>query len=256
MTMWAQDRQQRILLLLAAQRQLSTEHLARELQISRETLRRDLVGLEDAGKLSRVHGGVTLAGPREEVSFTAPRAVHHAEQKRMAAAASELVRPGECCFIEAGSATAALARVLASVPDLAVITNSLEVASIMRAGRTDADVTLLGGQVAEEDSATYGELTLQMVGQFSADIAVLAPAALHGEQGAMSRNTSQAALGRAMVARAGRLIMLADSAKLGQTSRAVLAKCDDIDVLVTDTNADQAKLDALAAAGVGRILTA
>ena len=256
MTMWAQDRQQRILLLLAAQRQLSTEHLARELQISRETLRRDLVGLEDAGKLSRVHGGVTLAGPREEVSFTAPRTVQHAELKRMAAVASELVRPGECCFIEAGSATAALARVLASVPDIAVITNSIEVASIMRAGRTDADVILLGGQVAEENPATYGELTLQMVEQFSADIAILSPASVHGEQGAMSRNASQAAVGRAMVSRSGRLIMLADSGKIGQTSRAVLAKCDDIDVLVTDSNAEQAALDALTAAGVGRILTA
>ena len=256
MTMWAQDRQQRILLLLSTHRQLSTEHLARELQISRETLRRDLVGLEDSGKLSRVHGGVTLAGPREELPPVMPRVPQQADVKRIAVAAADLIRPGESCFIDAGPIASALARLLTPVADVSVVTNSTEVAGILRGSRSGSSVLLLGGAVTEEIPGTFGELTIQMISQFSADVAVISPSSVQAQNGAMYQHLSEASVARAMAARAGRVIVLADHARIGQTSRAVAVKCEDIGVLVTDPGGNEAVMQGLDEAGVKRIVVA
>lgn len=254
--MWAGERQQRILALLASQGSLSTERLARELRVSRETVRRDILTLEEAGRLQRFHGGVLPAGAPPEAPFATRRATRAAEKARIAEAAAALVRPGACCLIETGTTTTAFAAALLSLPDVSVITNSLEVAGLFQDRPAEAGALLLGGRVAAEVPGTFGEIAIEMLSQFSADLAVVSPVALSPEEGAMNHHPREAALGRAMIARAARVLMLADSGKLGRTSRVLLAPCARIDILVTDAGADPALLDALRQAGIGQIIVA
>jgi DeoR family fructose operon transcriptional repressor len=253
--MWAGERQQRILALLAGNGQLSTDRLARDLQVSRETVRRDLVTLEASGLLRRRHGGVLATDAPAEAPYQIRREFRRAEKARIAQAAIRLVKPGELCFIEAGTTTSAFAAALAAVPDVSVITNSLEVASLTQNGRPEGAL-LLGGRMSSDVPGTFGEVTLDMVRQFSVDAAIVSPVALSSEGGAMTYHLAEAMVARAMIAQADRVIMLADSSKLGVASRVQIAACPQIDILVTDDGAATEMLDALRQAGIGHILVA
>src|SRR5690606_29490884 len=136
--------------------------------------------------------------------------VHAPAKQRIAKAAARLLKPGQCCFIDAGTTTAAFAVALAKIPGITVITNSFDVANAQRSMRPDADVLLLGGQLGKDVPATYGGLTLEQIGRFRPDFAIISPVGLHPERGATAYHLAEAEVARAMIAGADRLIVLAD----------------------------------------------
>jgi DeoR/GlpR family transcriptional regulator of sugar metabolism len=253
--MWSEERHHRILSLLVAHGRIGTDNLAETLNVSRETVRRDLLKLELAGKVRRVHGGAIGTELPPEKPFETRRGVNAAEKQRIAKAAVRLLKAGECCFIDAGTTTAAFAAELANVPGIAVITNALDVASTIRRAQPAADVLLLGGQLGPDVPATYGEVTISQIERFRPDTAIISPVALHPEHGATDYFLAEAEVARAMIAHAGRLIMLADSSKIGEVSRVRMCDCRDIDVLVVDKGRP-GLLDALTAAGVAATIQA
>ena len=104
--MWAQERHRRIQGLLGHHKQVSADELARQLDVSRETIRRDLVELEAAGLLRRVHGGAILPDSTgKEAPFADRLQVRRREKQAIARAAAQLVEPGQTCFVDAGSTT-------------------------------------------------------------------------------------------------------------------------------------------------------
>jgi len=250
---WSEQRHHRILSLLLTHGRIETDNLAETLNVSRETVRRDLLKLESAGKVRRVHGGVIAAESPPEQPFGMRRQVNARAKQRIATAAARLLKPGECCFVDAGTTTAAFAVELAKVPGIAVITNSFDVASTMRARQPDADVLLLGGQLGSDVPATYGEIAIAQIERFRVDWAVISPVALHPEHGATDYLLPEAEMARAMIANAAQLILLADRSKIGEISRVRLCTCQDIDVLVTDKGGHPL-LAALESAGVKRLV--
>ena len=216
--MWAGERQQRILSLLAGNGQLSTERLARDLRVSRETVRRDLVLLESSGLLRRRHGGVIATDAPVEAPFQIRRESRRAEKARIAQAAVGLLRSGELCFIDTGTTTFAFAAALAATLDVSVITNSFEVGSLYQSSRPEGAL-LLGGRMSNDVPGTFGDVTLDMLRRFSADVAVVSPVALSAGGGAMNYRLAEAMVARAMIAQGRRVIMLADSSKLDLSSR-------------------------------------
>lgn len=233
--MFAEERHQQIIALLQDSKRVQAEELAISLGVSRETIRRDLKHLEDAGTIRRVHGGALLAQKVQEAPFRARVEQRTAEKRAIAKAAAALVKPGSCCFIDAGSTTAALAHELAAIPDVSVITNSIEVASILRSARPGMDVILVGGSLSREVPATQGELTLSQIRLFRADIALISPVGVDRDAGVTYFDLGEGEVAKTMLARAGRKIVLADSSKHEIVSRVFVANCAEFDVLVTDS---------------------
>ncbi|MBO9689299.1 DeoR/GlpR family DNA-binding transcription regulator [Roseateles chitosanitabidus] len=251
--MWSQERHDKILLLLRERHRLTTDEAARELGVSRETVRRDLIELEQGGKLARVHGGAVQSEVPAEASY-AERAQSRRRQKQaIARQALTLVKPGLSLFIDAGSTTHALAQALMQAQELRVVTNSVAVADAM-AGRQGHEVLLLGGSYVPETSASFGEFTVAEIARHRVDIAFVSPTALDARQGATSYLWAEVAVAQAMLSRARQRVLLADSSKLGQGSRMQVCDCVDIDVLVTDQEADPQELDRLTRAGVARVM--
>lgn len=251
--MWSEERHHRILTMLTTQGRIETDNVAETLNVSRETVRRDLLKLEAEGKVRRVHGGAIPAEISAEKPFETRRQVKAAEKKRIAKAAARLLQPGECCFIDAGTTTAAFALELAGLAGIAVITNSLDVAGAMRSGQPDADVILLGGQLGADVPATYGEITIADIARFRPDAAVISPVGLHPEHGATDYFLPEAEVAKAMIRNARRLIMLADRSKLGEVSRVQICPIAAIDVLVVDRG-EHPLLTPIKAAGASLIL--
>ncbi|RTL33476.1 MAG: DeoR/GlpR transcriptional regulator [Burkholderiales bacterium] len=254
--MWVAERHRLILELLGAHQGLTTEKFADALGVSRETVRRDLIELEKAGHLARVHGGAVAAAVEQPEPAYAERTRLRREEKReIAALAAALPQPGDACLLDAGSTTLALAEALAQRQGLTVITNSVEAARVL-ASRGGHDVRLLGGRLDQDVPATYGDETIAEVSRFHVEWAFVSPVSFSADGGAMDYVWHEAAMARAMLSRAARRVLLADASKLGQTSRIQVCPASDVDVLVTDSGASAAQLAAFRQAGVPTILPA
>ena len=253
--MWAHERHSRIVALLNERQRLTTEAIAAELAVSKETIRRDLIELELSGKLSRVHGGAIPQNVPIEPSYVEREELHRPEKRAIARAAATLIQPGMSCFIDAGSTTQALAQALLARADIQIITNSVGIASDL-AGNPGLDVVLLGGRIAQEMPATYGDQTVAEIGRYHLDLAIVSPVALDARAGAMDYLWHEAAVARAMLEHARQRILLADRSKLGQTSRMQICAASAVDVLVTDAAASELIVRQLEAGGVKSVLHA
>jgi len=251
--MWAEERSHRIMSLLTTQARLETDSLAEALNVSRETIRRDLLKLEAEGKVRRVHGGVVPVELPAEKPFVVRRQVNVAEKQRIAKAAVRMLQPGQCCFVDAGTTTAVFATELAKLSGISVVTNSLDVAHTLRNSQPDSDILLLGGQLGADVPATYGEITISQIERFRLDVAIISPVGLHPEHGATDYFLPEAEVARAMIANAGRLILLADRSKLGAVSRVTLCSCDAIDVLIVKRG-EHSVVTTMKKAGVNEVI--
>lgn len=251
--MWSRERHRRILSMLESNGQVSALALAGMLDVSRETIRRDLRDLEQDGKVMRIHGGAVLPGDEPEAPFSQRVTTRPRAKREIARKAVRLIEPGQCIMIDAGSTTANFAQELISLSGITVITNSLTIASAVQGAGCDIELLLLGGRLLTDVPATYGELTLSEIRRFKADLAFVAPVAIDGE-GAYDFALHEAEVGAAMVERADQTIVLADASKLNLTSRVRYCGPEKIATLVTDSTASDDTLAMLAKSGIGNIL--
>ncbi|MEJ6004072.1 DeoR/GlpR family DNA-binding transcription regulator [Paucibacter sp. AS339] len=258
--MWTPERHDKIISLLNERQRLTTDAFALELGVSKETVRRDLIELEAHGKLSRVHGGAIpcaqTSEAQAEASYQERVRQQQPEKQAIARAAAKLIRPGSCCFIDAGSTTHALAQQLLQCGrELQIITNSVEIARTLAAS-PEIETHLLGGQFQADVPATSGDFTLSEIARYHADFALISPTALNPEHGALDYAWHEANVARAMLARSRSCILLADASKLGASSRLQVCPATAIDVLVTDDRAEPAMLERLRNAGVKQMICA
>ncbi|WP_407175463.1 DeoR family transcriptional regulator [Bradyrhizobium sp. STM 3562] len=110
---------------------LSVDRLTEDFGVSRETMRRDLMEMEESGELRRVRGGVVPVAEDEEAPYQERTAVRTREKRAIAKAAAAMVEAGQTIFLDAGSTTTTLAQRLAQMEGLTVVTNSLNAAKCM-----------------------------------------------------------------------------------------------------------------------------
>ncbi|MEM5528529.1 DeoR/GlpR family DNA-binding transcription regulator [Gammaproteobacteria bacterium AS21] len=242
--MWPKERHQRILSLLSNNQLVSANDLAGLLEVSRETVRRDLLELEKKGFVNRVHGGAVLPNKEHEAPFENRRDKQIRAKQNIARKAVTLIPPGSSIMVDAGTTTSAFGQALAQLSGIMVITNSIDIAQTIKTSGSDIELVLLGGHMISDVPATYGELTLSEIARFNVDLAVIAPVAVHVDQGAFSFALQEAEIARTMIAQARENIILCDQTKLGTTSRVRIAQTNDINNIVTDNlvSADQVAL--------------
>ncbi|WP_417274328.1 DeoR/GlpR family DNA-binding transcription regulator [Celeribacter halophilus] len=234
--MWSHERQSKILGKLLADGKVLTVQIADLFNVSRETIRRDLLELENNGSLKRVHGGAVPIGRNisPEPRFSDRLGASINAKRAIGRVALQLIEPDSTLFIDAGTTTLAFAQelVLAHFP-LRILTNSIEI-SQLTAPSDHIDTLLLGGTPHTDVPATYGELTLSEIDRFLADIAILSPVAFHATRGASDFELHEAEVARKMVRCSKACIMLCHSDKMSQESRVTICRPEEVDHLVTD----------------------
>lgn len=239
--MLQEERFQRIRALLASFGHVSSERIAHDLGVSRETVRRDVLALEAAGELGRIHGGVKRTAVEPEPPLPQRARTHTVEKRAIVRAAARLVEPGQSLFIDAGSTVSLLAEELASLRGLTVVTNSVDVALKLCARDRDGvprhQVRLLGGTPHAGLAATYGDATVAEILRWRVDWAMLSPVGIAADLGASSYDPAEAEVARAMVGQAQRLVLLADHSKIGLRSRVAFCGVEQIGRLITGKRA-------------------
>ena len=240
--MHAEDRRQLIAEELRRKGRVSVSRLAAAYDVTPETVRRDLVELEQRGVLRRIHGGA-LAHERVRVEpAVSERAGHMAvEKERIAEAALAFLPEDEgTVLVDAGTTTGALVERFPTDRRLTVVTNAIPLAMRL-APLPLLTVIVVGGRVRHRTLANVDEFAVGMVRELRVDVAFMATNGL-SERGCSTPDPAEAAVKRAMVAAADRVVLLADHTKLGQELFVRFAALDDIDVLVTDAGAEPDEL--------------
>jgi len=205
--------------------------LARLLQVSEHTVRRDLVALQDQGLLQRTHGGaVTLDTQRLGLGERA--AVLPEAKAAVGRAAAALVEPGQTVVPDSGSTPLAMARAL-TVRPLTIITSSLDVAALF-ADDPQVQIALTGGSWRHANGALWGPAAAAMLANCRADWAVPGACAIDARLGVSAHCEADAAFKRAMVACARRTLVLADHSKPGNTGPFHVAPWSQVHALVVD----------------------
>lgn len=247
--MYAEERQQEILRRARAAGRVDVVTLAAELDVTTETIRRDLTSLERAGVLRRVHGG---AIPVERLGFEPALAardeVMTAEKERIAKAAlAELPEDGSV-IIDAGTTTGRLVQVLPADRELTVVVNSPPLATVL-AARANLHVIVLGGRLRGNTLATVDDWALRPLAHLNVDVAFMGTNGCSLIRGLTTPDPAEAAIKRAMVKAAQRSVLLADHTKFSNTYLATFAELSEIDVVISDTGLDAGLAADLAAAG-------
>lgn len=247
--MYAAERQQWLLNRTRDAGRLDVAATAEELDVSAETIRRDLDALERQGLLRRVHGG---AIPADRLGFepgiSARDSVAAQEKERIAKAALDELDGATTVLLDAGTTTARLAAMLPADRELTVVTNALPIASVL-AARPNVTLLLLGGRVRGTTMATVDEWALDVLGDLTADVAFLGTNGFSVERGLTTPDRAEAAAKKAMLAASRRTVVLADSAKHGADQFVRFGRLDQVDALITDTGLTAADAAALSAAG-------
>lgn len=236
--MYATERQQQILAVARRDGRVDVTGLARDLDVTPETVRRDLTVLERHGRVRRVHGG---AIPVERLGFEPAVAdregVLTGEKERIAKAALEELPDGGSLILDAGTTTVRLAELLPIDRELTVVTHALPVATVL-AARPNVTLHLVGGTVRGRTLATVGDWALRSLADIHADVLFLGTNGLTVEHGLTTPDFAEVAVKRALVAAARRTVVLADHSKFGRTDLAIVATLSQVDTIVTDSGLD------------------
>ncbi|MYR46505.1 DeoR/GlpR family DNA-binding transcription regulator [Streptomyces sp. SID5910] len=233
--MYAPERQQEILRLARDGGRVDVVSLAEEFQVTAETIRRDLKALDRAGLLRRVHGGAIPAGRLDFEPDLAERESTAAGEKERIAKAALAELPAEgTVVLDAGSTVAGLAAVFPPEARLTVVTHSLPIAARL-ADHPGIQLHLVGGRVRHRTRAAVDAWALRAYGEIRADVTVVAANGFSAEHGLTTPDLAEAAVKRAAVAAARRVVLLADSSKHGQEHFARFGALSDVDLLITDS---------------------
>jgi DeoR/GlpR family transcriptional regulator of sugar metabolism len=234
----SRDRRARIAALLRS-RPVGVEELAAQYGVSLSTIRRDLATLSADGEVVRTYGGALAAGSEQSLHEREHLALP--QKAAIAAAAEGLVQPGQLLLLDAGTTVAALATRLAAHRGITVVTSGLTTMQALQ----DADgveLVVLGGTVRHVSLGMVGPLAEAALAGITADLAFLGADGVTAERGICEQTAAQASLKRAMVAGAGRVVVLADSSKLGSASSHYWTPLPAPWTLVTDERATEAQL--------------
>lgn len=246
-----------LLNLVIDRQQLHVDEAVAELSVSPATVRRDLDTLADQQLVVRTRGGAAIHPGAGDLPLRYKAARGGEQKARIATAAAAMVSPGQVIGLNGGTTTTEVARELAvserlrgqEGPPTTLVTNAVNIAAEL-AVRTHLRVVLTGGVVRALSYELTGPLADLLLGQVSIDVLFLGVNAFDAELGAAAHDEGEAAIGAALVARARRVVVVADASKLGRSAFARIAGTAQVHTLITDAAADPSMVTAVRASGV------
>lgn len=241
------DRETRILSLLGETGRMEVAELARRLDVSAVTVRKDLDDLERHGVIRREHGCAIFGGTDD---MNNRLAFHYEEKRRIAAEAAKLITPDETVMIESGSCCALLAEEIArTLPGTTIITNSAFIAAYIRRFPFSR-VVLLGGDLQNDAQVLVGPLLRQCARSFFVDKLFIGVDGWREDTGFMGNDHLRACAVRDMAAQAEGVIVLTESEKFGRTGTVPLSLPREVRGVITDPGITPGTADLLSRRGI------
>jgi DeoR family transcriptional regulator, glycerol-3-phosphate regulon repressor len=211
----------------------SITDLAERLDVSTETIRRNIKPLVEKGSVVRFHGGIMDPEHLEEPPFARRMQVHESGKRAVANVVAKLIQDGDSLILDNGTTTAYLADALARHSRLVVVTNSAEIACRL-ASRNGNRVFMAGGELSGDDASSFGPASLEFVKQFKVKYAIISVGGITSRGELVDFHLIEAEFSRAAMGQAEESWIIADSSKFGRDTPVRVCPLSEVSVLVTD----------------------
>lgn len=244
-----EQRRNKIIELLQQEGNQQVNALSEYFHVSPLTIRRDLNELEGAGLVKRVHGGVSLHKEPEPLSpFVRKQNIHNSEKELIARYAASYVQEGSTIFMNSGTTILHLLKLL-NHRLLTIVTNNL--LAYECCPQLKGNLIYTGGVYNDTSKACLGDLAVTVLNQIYANLCILGVNGISADSGATTSLLQETVLNSKMIERcSGKVIVIADSSKIGKTYSFTSAKLQNIDILITGSGADAEELRRIQEQGV------
>ena len=230
--MQSDERRAKILEILREQKSMRILELSRQLGVSRETVRKDLVEMEQEGLLKKTYGGAVLDRANAETDYERRRGENSEEKRRIARAALSYIEPGDTIYLDYGSTVYALAEELVSFKELTVVTNTIPVVNLLLHA-PGIELIILGGNVRKNEDSIFGTFGLNAANGIYVDYGFFGCAGVDVHAGVTNYHMGEIELSKTMTEHSRATVLLADSSKFGRSALYKTTSLGDIDFLIT-----------------------
>ncbi len=226
-------RQRKIIDLVKSLGFVSIENLATNFSVTPQTIRRDINELTREGRLQRHHGGAGLPSSVKNVAYTTRKVMCMPEKRRIAHLLARHIPDDASLFIDIGTTTEEVANALIHHKGLRVITNNLNVATILSENE-DFEVIVAGGVVRSRDRGITGKATVDFIRQFKIDFGIISVSGIDAEGCLLDFDFQEVGVGQTIISNSRKVYLAADHTKFGREAMVRLCNLRDIDALFTD----------------------
>lgn len=232
--MIAEERHRRIVESVERDGSARVRDLARALDVTEETIRRDLEKLEKDGRVVRRHGGaMSVEGATWDMSFAQREVRHPREKEAIARHALQHIRRGDTIFLDASTTSLNIARFLPN-EEIVVLAYSFQVLSELMP-KDNVRVVGIGGSLDRASRSFVGPSAERNLEHYHVNKAFSSCTAFHVERGATDSNEFHASLKKVVMRNAREKYLLADASKFGITSLAFFAHLSEFDTVIVDS---------------------
>ena len=226
-------RQDQILDLVRRRGFVSIDDLAQRFRVTTQTIRRDINELCERALLRRYHGGAGLPSSVENLAYSTRQILCLEEKQRIAGMLAEHIPNRASLFINIGTTTEEVAKTLMNHSGLRVITNNLNVASVL-SGNPDFEVIAAGGTVRARDRGIVGPAAVDLIRQFKVDFGIIGISGIDTDGTLLDFDYQEARVAQAIIENSAQVLLAADHTKFGRSAMVRLGQMSQIDALYTD----------------------
>ena len=227
----------------------AVSELAERFDVSEETIRRDARHLEQSGIVKKMHGGISAASNKIEAPYQLRLRENVAGKQSMAQAAAALVSEGMTLLLDSGSSCHWLARSLAHLQNITIVTNSIEIAHEVL-GNPGQRLLLAGGPINQTHHAAFGPEASAFCRRFAPDLTIFSMSAVDPERGFLDFDAEEAAFKQTLLEHARRVVVLADHTKFAKPGFIQVASFSEVHDLVTDQKPPASTMQAALLSGM------
>lgn len=223
------ERQLKIIHLIQKKGSVQVDELAKELEVSTMTIRRDLEKLNAEGLIERCHGGAVY---KQEVTYADKQVSNQPIKEKLAQICASFVKDGDAIFLDAGTTTFEIAKLIMNIPNIMVLSNDLEIIRLL--ANSDVELMICGGNVQKNTGSIYGYYATQMIEQLQFDLGFFGTAAVNSHLKVMTPTTDKGFLKRTVADHCQQSFLVADQSKFNKTALTLVNELTDYHYIVTD----------------------
>ena len=239
------NRHEQIISLIRSSGFATVEEMARQFNVTPQTIRRDINFLDQEGYIARYHGGAGISVSTENVAYRHRKELLLDEKQGIARKPAEMIEENTSLFINIGTTTEHVAEELVNTnKKLRIITNNLNVAAIM-SKKEDFEVIVAGGIVRSKDCGITGEAAVKFIRQFKVDVGIIGISGIDLDGTLLDFDFREVYVARTIIENSRKVYLVTDHSKFGRNAMVKLGHIREIDTLITDRKPPQQLLEVI-----------
>ncbi|MBJ7556712.1 DeoR/GlpR family transcriptional regulator [Marinomonas spartinae] len=229
-----QTRQDKIVALAKEKGYVTIDELASHFNVTPQTIRRDINVLAQSERIRRHHGGASYDSSTTNVAYATRQILQHSAKEQIANRIAAEIPDHASLFINIGTTTETVARALLKHQGLQIITNNINVATIL-SGKEDFTVIIAGGRVRSRDGGIMGEATIDFINQFRVDYGIIGISGIDVNDGSLlDYDYQEVRVAQSIIANSRHVFLAADANKFGRNAMVRLGSLTQVDRLFTN----------------------